>query len=84
MSAIIRLCCGYRDRLEREIPATGIVVVFFGVNPSRADSSVRDQTALKWTGFANRWGAASTSPATCSHGACVCRRPCHRRRSNRS
>lgn len=57
MSAIISSCCGYRYRLEREIAPTGIVVAFFGVNPSRADASVRDQTDLKWTGFAHRWGA---------------------------
>ncbi|HEP6287956.1 TPA: DUF1643 domain-containing protein, partial [Burkholderia vietnamiensis] len=57
MSAIISSCCGYRYRLEREIAPTGIVVAFFGVNPSRADASVRDQTDLKWTGFAHRRGA---------------------------
>ncbi|MBR7972903.1 DUF1643 domain-containing protein [Burkholderia vietnamiensis] len=57
MSAIISSCCGYRYRLEREVAPTGIVVAFFGVNPSRADASVRDQTDLKWTGFAHRWGA---------------------------
>ncbi|KVN25592.1 hypothetical protein WJ63_15795 [Burkholderia pyrrocinia] len=57
MSAIISPCCGYRYRLERDVATTGIVVAFFGVNPSRADASVRDQTDLKWTGFAARWGA---------------------------
>lgn len=57
MSAIISSCCGYRYRLEREVAPTGHVVAFFGVNPSRADASVRDQTDLKWTGFAHRWGA---------------------------
>ncbi|MGU7780491.1 DUF1643 domain-containing protein [Burkholderia sp. PU8-34] len=57
MSAIISPCCGYRYRLEREVAPTGFVVAFFGVNPSRADASVRDQTDLKWTGFAHRWGA---------------------------
>ncbi|KVR27803.1 hypothetical protein WK15_11590 [Burkholderia ubonensis] len=57
MSAIISPCCGYRYRLERDVAPTGIVVAFFGVNPSRADASVRDQTDLKWTGFAARWGA---------------------------
>ncbi|AJY14523.1 DUF1643 domain-containing protein [Burkholderia dolosa] len=57
MSAIISSCCRYRYRLEREVAAAGIVVAFFGVNPSRADASVRDHTDLKWTGFAHRWGA---------------------------
>ncbi|KWC56521.1 DUF1643 domain-containing protein [Burkholderia ubonensis] len=57
MTAIISSCCGYRYRLERDVAPTGIVVAFFGVNPSRADASVRDQTDLKWTGFAARWGA---------------------------
>ena len=57
MTAIISACCGYRYRLEREIRPQGIVVAFFGVNPSCADASVRDHTDLKWTGFAHRWGA---------------------------
>ncbi|HFT8008603.1 TPA: DUF1643 domain-containing protein [Burkholderia cenocepacia] len=57
MSAIISSCCGYRYRLEREIAPTGIVVAFFGVNPSYAAATVRDHTDLKWTGFAHRWGA---------------------------
>ncbi|MGU2419436.1 DUF1643 domain-containing protein [Burkholderia cenocepacia] len=57
MSAIISNCCRYRYRIEREFAPTGIVVAFFGINPSRADASVRDQTDLKWTGFAHRWGA---------------------------
>ncbi|WP_412021937.1 DUF1643 domain-containing protein [Burkholderia cepacia] len=57
MSVIISPCCRHRYRLEREVAATGFVVAFFGVNPSRADASVRDQTDLKWTGFAHRWGA---------------------------
>ncbi|WP_412021497.1 DUF1643 domain-containing protein [Burkholderia cepacia] len=57
MSAIISPCCHYRYRLERDVAPTGFVVAFFGVNPSRADASVRDQTDLKWTGFAHRWGA---------------------------
>jgi hypothetical protein len=39
--------CGYRDRLDREINATGIVVAFFGVNRSRVHSSVREPTVLK-------------------------------------
>ncbi|MCP3721768.1 DUF1643 domain-containing protein [Paraburkholderia sp. CNPSo 3272] len=57
MSAIISRCCSYRYRLEREVRSTGIVVAFFGVNPSRADASVRDQTDWKWTAFSHRWGA---------------------------
>lgn len=57
MSAIISPCWGDRYRLERDVAPTGFVVAFFGVNPSRADASVRDQTDLKWTGFAHRWGA---------------------------
>lgn len=57
MTAIISPCCLYRYRLERDVAPIGFVVAFFGVNPSRADASVRDQTDLKWTGFAHRWGA---------------------------
>ena len=57
MSAIVSNCRGYRYRLEREVRDEGFVVAFFGVNPSRADAAVRDQTDLKWTGFAFRWGA---------------------------
>ncbi|MFA8393298.1 DUF1643 domain-containing protein [Burkholderia ubonensis] len=57
MHAIISPCCRYRYRFERDVAPTGFAVAFFGVNPSRADASVRDQTDLKWTGFAARWGA---------------------------
>lgn len=57
MSAIISKCCGYRYRLEREIQADGIVIAYFGVNPSRADAIIRDQTDMKWWGFGQRLGA---------------------------
>ncbi|WP_335930062.1 DUF1643 domain-containing protein [Paraburkholderia pallida] len=56
MSAIISPCCNYRYRFER-VRAAGIVAASCGINPSRADASVRDQTDLKWTCFAHRWGA---------------------------
>nr|WKF58770.1 hypothetical protein HUO10_003271 [Paraburkholderia busanensis] len=57
MSAIISECGTYRYRLERELQLAGIVVAFFGVNPSWADSVIPDQTDMKWRGFAKLLGA---------------------------
>lgn len=57
MSAIISECGLYRYRLERELQLLGIVVAFFGVNPSEADSILPDQTDMKWRGFGRLLGA---------------------------
>jgi len=46
----------YRYWLERALAETGITVGFIGVNPSRAEDEVPDQTDMKWRGFARRWG----------------------------
>jgi hypothetical protein len=56
-SAIISPCGLFRYRLERPIADTGIVMAFFGVNPSTADEQVEDQTTMKWRGFAQIAGA---------------------------
>ncbi|WP_109477653.1 DUF1643 domain-containing protein [Paraburkholderia sp. C35] len=57
MTAIISECGTYRYRLERELQLVGIVVAFFGVNPSWADSVIPDQTDMKWRGFGKLLGA---------------------------
>jgi hypothetical protein len=57
VSAVISECGLYRYRLERELQLAGIVVAFFGINPSEADSIVPDQTDMKWRGFARLLGA---------------------------
>jgi len=57
MSAIISQCGNYRYRLERQIAESGIVIAFFGVNPSTADAEAEDQTTMKWRGFAKVHGA---------------------------
>jgi len=46
----------YRWRLERRWKKEGLVFLFAGVNPSTADHRIDDQTAKKWTGFADRNG----------------------------
>lgn len=57
MSAEFSPCGNYRYRLERQIAESGIVIAFFGVNPSTAGAEVEDQTTLKWRGFSERHGA---------------------------
>lgn len=56
MSAIISPCGGYRYRLEREVQAEGLVIAYFGINPSTADASLDDATVRKWRGFTQRNG----------------------------
>lgn len=56
MTAIISECGTYRYRLERELQLAGIVVAFFGCNPSKADSVISDQTDMKWRSFARLLG----------------------------
>lgn len=53
-SAVISECGLYRYRLDRELLETGIVIAFFGVNPSTADASAEDATTRKWYGFSVR------------------------------
>lgn len=57
MSAVISDCGKFRYRLEREVAPIGIVIAYFGVNPSTAGAEVEDQTTMKWRGFAERNGA---------------------------
>ena len=57
MSAIISDCGLFRYRLERSIAKQGIVIAFFGVNPSTASAEIEDQTTMKWRGFSKRNGA---------------------------
>lgn len=56
MSAIISECGQYRYRLNRDVQPSGIVVAYFGVNPSTAAAEIEDQTTRKWRGFTLRNG----------------------------
>lgn len=56
MSALFSPCGTFRYRLEREVASEGIVLAFFGVNPSKAGATVEDQTTMKWRGFTVRNG----------------------------
>lgn len=51
MSAVISDCGQYRYRLDRDVQITGIVIAYFGVNPSTAGPLVEDSTTRKWRGF---------------------------------
>lgn len=53
-SAVISECGEYRHRLDREVQATGIVIAYYGVNPSTADGEDEDATTGKWFGFSLR------------------------------
>lgn len=57
MSAIISKCGLFRYRLERDLAAVGMVIAYFGVNPSTAEAEIEDQTTMKWRGFGMRNGA---------------------------
>lgn len=57
MTAIISDCGRYRSTLERSLGQDGPTVLFMGVNPSKADARINDQTVRKWMGFGQRWGA---------------------------
>lgn len=58
MSAIFSPCDKFRYRIERPIAESGIVIAFFGVNPSTAGAEVEDQTTIKWRGFCRVNGAS--------------------------
>lgn len=55
-SALISDCGLYRWRLERVLGAIGIVAAILGVNPSKADAEIDDQTIRKDMGFGARLG----------------------------
>ena len=56
MSAIISECGRYRYRLDRNVQLAGIVIAYFGVNPSTAAAEIEDPTTRKWRGFTVRNG----------------------------
>lgn len=55
-SAVLSPCGTWRYRLDREVAAEGIVIAYFGINPSTADATVEDSTTKKWRGFTVRNG----------------------------
>lgn len=55
-SAVISPCRRYRYRLEREVSANGLAFAYFGINGSKADATIDDQTTKKWIGFTRRNG----------------------------
>lgn len=57
MSAVISRDGKYRYRLDRTVATSGIVVAFFGVNPSTASETVDDATSKRWVVHARRLGA---------------------------
>ena len=46
MSAVISACSLYRYRLDREVQLAGIVIAYFGVNPSTASAEVEDSEMM--------------------------------------
>lgn len=63
-SAVLSPCGLYRYRLDRDTNppdlldrGSGIVIAYFGINPSTADATIDDQTVRKWRGFAVVQGA---------------------------
>lgn len=55
-SAVISECGQYRYRLDRDVQDVGLVIAYFGINPSTADASIDDHTVRKWRGFTLRNG----------------------------
>jgi hypothetical protein len=55
-SAVISDCGLYRYRLDRDVQEKGLVIAYFGINPSTADASIDDHTVRKWRGFTLRNG----------------------------
>lgn len=55
-SAVFSPCGLYRLRLDREVQAEGITIVYCGVNGSTATGDAEDQTTMKWRGFTLRNG----------------------------
>ena len=58
MSAVISECNQYRYRLDRQVQDDGLVIAYFGINPSTADAYIDDQTVKKWKGFTQRMGGS--------------------------
>jgi hypothetical protein len=50
-SAVFSECGLFRHRLDREVQATGLVILYSGINGSTAGVSEEDQTSMKWRGF---------------------------------
>jgi len=59
-SAVISDCGKYRYRLDRHIDNSenGIIIAYFGVNPSTADADIDDATVRKWRGFTKKNGGS--------------------------
>jgi hypothetical protein len=55
-SAVLSDCGLYRYRLDRDIQEQGLVIAYFGINPSTADALIDDHTVRKWRGFTLRNG----------------------------
>lgn len=55
-SAVFSPCGLFRHRLDREVQALGITIVYCGVNGSTAGGDEEDQTTMKWRGFTLRNG----------------------------
>jgi len=58
MSAILSECGTYRYCLERDVGMMGPVYAYFGVNSSRADHTVNDNTVVRWIGFTKLFGGS--------------------------
>ena len=58
-SAFFSTCGCYRYKLEREVAVNGIVIAYFGVNPSTAGAEKDDATSRKWIGFTKANGGRS-------------------------
>ena len=56
MSAVLSTCGKYRYRLDREVAGEGLILAYFGINPSTANATVEDHTSRKWIGFTSRNG----------------------------
>lgn len=54
MTAIFSRCGKYRYRLDRQVQESGIVIAFFGINPSKANDIENDPTVKKWLVFAKK------------------------------
>lgn len=54
--AVISECGQYRYELTRIWDPTGPLLEFIGLNPSKADGSIDDNTIRRMVAFAKRWG----------------------------
>jgi len=58
MRAVLSPCGLFRYRLDRDVQASGLVIVYCGVNGSTATGDEEDQTTMKWRGFTLRNGGS--------------------------